>query len=75
MRLSNFLWILVVVAVLSVLIRFAGIIFIIAARLWYITIPVLIIAGIYSSKRRVKRNKPNNVIDAKFEIIDEDEES
>ncbi|MCF7911221.1 MAG: hypothetical protein K9M99_01730 [Candidatus Cloacimonetes bacterium] len=70
---SLIIW-LVVIIILALLIRFAGFVLIAAFKLWYITIPIILYIVFRSNGKKVKEDKKDNVEDADFEVIDEDEE-
>jgi 4-hydroxybenzoate polyprenyltransferase len=74
MKLSSLLWILAVIGILSLIIRFAGFILVGAIRFWYITIPVILIIVWSNSKKQVKEEKKSKVEDAEFEIIEDENE-
>lgn len=69
---SLIIWLLVIL-ILALILKFAGFLFVIALRFWFITIPVILFFVFKSNKKKVQNDKKDNVEDADFEVIEDEE--
>jgi cellulose synthase/poly-beta-1,6-N-acetylglucosamine synthase-like glycosyltransferase len=70
---SLIIW-LIVILILALILKFASFVFVAALRYWFITLPVILYFVIKNNGKKVKKDKKDNVEEADFEVIEEDEE-
>jgi len=66
---------LIIIVILVLILRFASFLFVAGIRYWYITIPIILYIAFRSSSKKVEKTKKDNVEDAEFEVIEEEDDT
>ena len=66
---------LIIIVILALILRFASFLFVAGIRYWYITIPIILYIAFRSSSKKVEKTKKDNVEDAEFEVIEEEDDT
>ena len=74
MKMNTLIFWLIIIIILSLILRFASFLFVAGLRYWYITIPVILYIAFRSSGKKVEKTKKDDIEDAEFEVIEEEDD-
>jgi len=75
MKMNALIFWLIIIVILALILRFASFLFVAGIRYWYITIPIILYIAFRSSSKKVEKTKKDNVEDAEFEVIEEEDDT